>query len=364
MKKVGVALIGAGVGLRTHLPSLSATGAFDILGICSSSPERTKAAAAASGISRPYSTVEELCADKDVELVVIASPPMFHEYHYGLAVSAGKDIILEKPVALDSSVVRTLSEIKGASSQLTVVNHQLRFLPEFRHLASVLRDDLLGRVYRVRIFQQGNAFVDPATPWFWSLDSKRGGGIRWAMGTHIVDLWKFLFPTESIARVYGFLDAVMLERQGQACDASSCMVSHLLTERGCAVELTTSAFGFGVPEFEVSVCGELGEARFDLVEGLRFSSLATKGRWVPWDEGRSISSESAAAGSFFRAASRYMAQDLALRYIQPETSDFDSVASSMQDAVAVHELLDLVLSSATTRSEKVIGLSPKCNSVI
>lgn len=364
MKKVGVAIIGAGVGLRTHVPSLRATGAFDIVGIYSSSPERSESAALSAGIPRGYSSMDELCNDSEVKLVVIASPPSFHEEQFYSALQAGKDIILEKPVALDASVVRRLAETERTPSQMVIVNHQLRFLPEFRHLAAMIQDRVLGRVYRVRIFQQGNAFVDPATPWFWSLDSNRGGGIRWAMGTHIVDLWKYLFPNEVVARVSGFLDTVMLERQGQSCDASSCMISHVLTEGGCAVELTTSAFGFGVPEFEVSICGEFGEARFDLIEGLRLSSLETKGTWVRWDQGRDILAESAAAGSFFRAASRYMAQELAKRYLEPDAAVFEQVGSSLQDAVVIHEILDLVLASALSTSEKIVGKVPRSNSVI
>lgn len=364
MKKVGVAIVGAGVGLRTHVPSLRATGVFNVVGICSSSPERSKSAAASSGIPRAYSSMDELCNDSEVKLVVIASPPTFHEEQFYSALQAGKDIVLEKPVALDSTVVRRLAQAERAPSQMVVVNHQLRFLPEFQHLASMIQSGVLGRVYRVRIFQQGNAFVDPATPWFWSLDSKRGGGIRWAMGTHIVDLWKYLFPKEVVARVSGFLDTVMLERQGQSCDASSCMISHVLTEGGCSVELTTSAFGFGIPEFEVSVCGEFGEARFDLAEGLRLSSLATKGTWVRWDHGRDIMAESAAAGSFFRAASRYMAQELARRYVDPNAAAFEKVGSSLQDAVDIHYILDLVLASALSMSEKIVGRVPRSNSVI
>src|SRR4051812_2022679 len=55
---------------------------------------------AADFSARAYATVEELCADPDVEIVYVATPHQHHARHAVLAAQHGKHLLVEKPMAL------------------------------------------------------------------------------------------------------------------------------------------------------------------------------------------------------------------------------------------------------------------------
>jgi predicted dehydrogenase len=360
---VGVGLIGTGVTVRTHLPAFAEQNRFNVVGISGSSPERARLVADANGIERAYSSVEELCADPAISLIVLASPNEFHERHFGLALASGKDIIVEKPLASDTQVARRLVSLPVRDGQFICVNHQLRFHPVFKRMRELAESGALGRIYRSRVFQEGSAFVDPATPWFWSFDSQAGGGVRWAMGSHLVDLWRYLQPRESVYKVSGALDAVMPVRGERDCNSSACMIANVQTERGCNSEITASAFGFGEYQFEVTLCGDRGEATFDLQRGLRTSSLETKGRWVVDERFADIAAEVMRSGSFFRAASKYFVEDLAAGYSRGDLGDVYRDVSKLSDVLPNHAILDWVLESALSGREKIVGEFAGSNAV-
>src|SRR3989454_8767976 len=63
---------------------------------------------------------EQIAASKEVDAIVIATPPYFHPQHLDTAVAAGKHVYLEKPVAVDVSGAKRVSEIgKRAEGKLS-----------------------------------------------------------------------------------------------------------------------------------------------------------------------------------------------------------------------------------------------------
>lgn len=359
---IRVALIGTGVTIRTHLPAFRANPLFEIVGISGSSAIRAKEVAVQYRIPVAYPTYQALCEDLTVNLIVLASPNEHHEEHYKCALHHGKHLIVEKPLVPNSTVANQLASEGAKVNQIVIVNHQLRFLPAFQRMKDLISGGSLGRIFRVRIYQQGGAFVDPKAPWFWSYDSTAGGGIRWAMGSHLIDLWRFLQPTEQVYRIVATLDSVLTKRHGRECTGSSCMISNILTESGCNVDITTSAFGFGAPDFEVSVCGEQGELRFDMLNGLRYSDIESRGRWCNDTKSGEVAQEIVQSGSLFRAASKYLVAELGEAFSSSNAARFLEHASKLDDVTGNHQLLDWILESARSGKELIRGQFCGCNS--
>ena len=81
-----------------------------MVGAGSRSAERAAAFAATHGVARPYGSYEQLVADPEVDVVYVASPHSEHLEHALLAIAAGKNVLIEKPIAVSAAQARTIQE--------------------------------------------------------------------------------------------------------------------------------------------------------------------------------------------------------------------------------------------------------------
>jgi phthalate 4,5-cis-dihydrodiol dehydrogenase len=76
---------------------------------------------------RAYATVEELCADREVDVVYVATPHELHAQHTRLAASAGKHVLCEKPMALTLEDCRSMIDAARQAGVRLVVGHSHSF---------------------------------------------------------------------------------------------------------------------------------------------------------------------------------------------------------------------------------------------
>src|SRR5881296_3536046 len=91
---------------------------------------------------------EQIAASKEVDAIVIATPPYFHPQHLETVVAAGKHVYLEKPVAVDVPGAKRVSEIgKRAEGKLSFdVGFQIRDCPPFVELVRRIHAGALGKI--------------------------------------------------------------------------------------------------------------------------------------------------------------------------------------------------------------------------
>jgi len=91
---------------------------------------------------------EQIASSKDVDAIVIATPPYFHPAHLELVVAAGKHVYLEKPVAVDvPSALKVIEIGKRAQGKLSLdVGFQIRDCPPFVELVKRIHEGALGTV--------------------------------------------------------------------------------------------------------------------------------------------------------------------------------------------------------------------------
>src|SRR5690349_10616960 len=89
---------------------------------------------------------EQIAASKDVDAIVVATPPFFHVQHLETVVAGGKHVYLEKPVAVDVPGAKRVMEIgKRAQGKLSLdVGFQIRDCPPFVELVRRIHDGALG----------------------------------------------------------------------------------------------------------------------------------------------------------------------------------------------------------------------------
>ncbi len=193
MEKIKVGLIGAGYIGLVHLEMLRRLAAVDIVAVADSDPGRAGAAAEKFGIPKIHPRAEDLVRDPGVEVVHNCTPNVLH---FGLnrdAIEAGKDVLSEKPLALDARESGELVRLAAARGAATGVNFCYRYYPVVQEAAARVRRGDLGEVRAlVGHFLQDWLFYD--TDYSWRLDPSVAGGVNVLadLGSHWADLVQFV----------------------------------------------------------------------------------------------------------------------------------------------------------------------------
>lgn len=99
--------------------------------------------------ARTSASLTEALADETIDAVIIATNPATHLELATEALSAGKHVLVEKPLALTASDCRTLGEQAREDRLVLMVGHTFRFSPAVQHVRELLRQRDLGQVYYI-----------------------------------------------------------------------------------------------------------------------------------------------------------------------------------------------------------------------
>ncbi len=187
-----VAIIGLGFVGRAHLESLRRLG-IPVRGGMLSTAERGSSAARSLGLERSYASLAELAADKDVTCVHICSPNHVHFEQASALLRAGKHVLCEKPLAMDSRESAMLKTIEKESGCVGGVAHNLRYYPLCQEARALVASGAIGKPLLVHGKFHQDWLLYP-TDWNWRLESKLGGDLRAVsdIGTHWMDLAMFV----------------------------------------------------------------------------------------------------------------------------------------------------------------------------
>ena len=185
---IQVAVIGAGFVGRAHIEALRRLG-IEVAGLLGSSPERTRKQAQALGIRRGYRSLDELAADASVEAVHLCTPNHLHLAQSQLALRAGKHVICEKPLAMNSQETAQLVELARQQNRAAAVAHNLRYYPMCQEARALVQRGAIGEPRLAHGSYLQDWLLYPSD-WNWRLDPALGGSLRTVadVGTHWLDL--------------------------------------------------------------------------------------------------------------------------------------------------------------------------------
>ncbi|MFN0118237.1 MAG: bi-domain-containing oxidoreductase, partial [Elusimicrobiota bacterium] len=187
--RIKVGLIGLGNFTKTtHLPNLKALSKeCEIIALCASSGASALTVSKQIGVSKIFTDYRELLNDAEVEAVIISTR---HDSHATIAIDAikaGKNVFIEKPLALTMEETQQIEEAlaKKDSTQVFMVGFNRRFSPSALSLKKALskRQGPLMGIFRV------NAGALPLD--HWTLSPQGGGRLR-GEAFHMVDFFQFL----------------------------------------------------------------------------------------------------------------------------------------------------------------------------
>jgi phthalate 4,5-cis-dihydrodiol dehydrogenase len=135
---------------------------------------------------RAYASVEALCADPDVDAVYVASPHELHAMHARIAASAGKHVLVEKPMAVTLDECDAMIAAARDAGVALVVGHSHSFDAPVLHARRLVDSGAFGAVRMVTSMYYTDFLYRPRRPE--ELDTARGGGVVFSQAAHQVDV--------------------------------------------------------------------------------------------------------------------------------------------------------------------------------
>ncbi len=143
------------------------------------------------GVKRWYDSVPELLGDPEIDAIYIATPPRYHLEHTLAALDAGKDVYLEKPMAMNADECRQIIEAEAKSKNKIALAHYRRALPAFTRIGELIEDGTLGtvRLAELNFFLPESNTAIPETGDNWRVNPViSGGGLFHDLSPHMFDL--------------------------------------------------------------------------------------------------------------------------------------------------------------------------------
>ena len=143
------------------------------------------------GVERWTDDVEALLADPDINAIYVATPPNSHADYAVRALRAGKNVLLEKPIAMNAEECDAIDTALAETGGKLCVAYYRRALPRFERLKQVVKDDIGAiRMVEVRHFKR----LDDVSPQAWKTDPAIGGGGTFVdVQSHTLDWLSYVF---------------------------------------------------------------------------------------------------------------------------------------------------------------------------
>ncbi len=238
---IGVGVIGTGFARKTQIPGFAAVANAQVVSVASGSLENAAAAAEAFSIGHFTDDWRETVNREDVDLVCVTTPPNLH-YEMTLdALANGKHVLCEKPMAMNAFEASEMLRLASESGKLAVIDHQMRFTNGRLAAFEMIREGRIGSVRHARYLFRNSVRGDSSLPWTWWSDSRQGGGALGAIGSHVIDSFRWFLDAE-IEDVYCRLHTHVKERpDGDSFTAVTSDDEVLMTLKFCEGPLMEDA---------------------------------------------------------------------------------------------------------------------------
>ncbi len=194
MEKVNIGVVGLGwVAQVVHLPILKRLPEAEVVAVCDRLKDRARLVGEKFGIKQIYTDFKELLANDTIAALVVCTPTDAHKEIALAALQAGKDVLLEKPIAPTCKEALEIADAVRHSKRKLMVGMNHRFRPDAMILKSFIDGGELGKIFYTKIGWLRKRNFD--TRWL-TQKEKSGGGVLLDLGIAVLDMafWMMSFP--------------------------------------------------------------------------------------------------------------------------------------------------------------------------
>jgi predicted dehydrogenase len=195
-KTIGIGIVGAGFARTTQIPGFMNCANAQVVAIASARREHAEEVAREFGIPNVEDDWRGLVSRDDVDLVSIVTPVVTHCDMALAAIDNGKAVLCEKPMAMNADEAKRMTERAAEKGVPGLIDHELRFLPGRLKMRELVQRGELGKIKHASVIFRADSRADPNRPWNWWSDEKQGGGALGAIGSHIIDGFRWLLAAE------------------------------------------------------------------------------------------------------------------------------------------------------------------------
>jgi predicted dehydrogenase len=292
---------------------------------------KTEQIATEIGAAGTYKTWQSLVQDPKIGLVVIAAPNAQHQQMFMLAVASRKHILLEKAAAPTAAEIADMQKLAKNYPRLIVVNHEARFHPAVSALKQLIIAQKLGTVLTVRLGAYLNMFTDPNYHGSWYTSKAEGGGQLLAMGTHQLDLARFLLSMPGIVSGNIHASTFADPRFEKPADVETQFTAQFMTDTGVNIDMFNDTYCFGYKDMTIEVIGSKGIALYSDAHGLRtsFSNSEPPAEVNVRDDLASIQYGSTLFRKAFKFAAREILASIEHNKLGPELCTLDDAKDTL-----------------------------------
>ncbi len=284
MKIIKVGIIGCGgIANGKHMPSLAKVEGCEMVAFCDIVLERAEKAAKQYGTpdAKVFVDYKDLLAMEDIDVVHVLTPNRSHSFITVDALRAGKHVMCEKPMAINSKEAKLMLDTARETGKKLTIGYQSRFRPDSLYLKQEAEAGVFGDIY----YAKATAIRRRAVP-TWGVflnEYEQGGGPLIDIGTHALDLTLWVMnnykPKFCVGTTYHKLNQDT--DQGNAWGnwdpekftVEDSAFGFIVMENGATIVLE-SAWALNtleVREAKTAICGTLAGA--DMNDGLRINAI-------------------------------------------------------------------------------------------
>ena len=290
-KIIRVGIIGCGgIANGKHMRSLAKVADCEMVAFCDIIPERAEKALADFGApgAKAYTDYKELLKDPTIDVVHVCTPNRSHSFITVDALEAGKHVMCEKPMAINSAEAKTMLDAAKRTGKKLSIGYQTRFRDDSQYLKQEVEDGTFGDIYYARAISLRRRAV-PTWGVFLN-EYEQGGGPLIDIGTHALDLTLWLMnnykPKYCVGTTYHKLnrDTDQANMWGnwdpEQFTVEDSAFGFVVMENGATISLETSwaLNTLDVREAVTSFCGTLAGA--DMMDGVRINGVRNGRQYV------------------------------------------------------------------------------------
>jgi predicted dehydrogenase len=186
MERYRIGIVGAGFGVKAHLPALLAHPRFEVVALAS--PSSAAKVAKERDVAHAFRSCQEMLAGCELDAVTVASPPFAHTSDVLACLDAEKHVLCEKPFTTTLGDAEIMVAAESNAGTACGVSHEFRFVPQAQALHELVVNHHLDPLRTIEITQYRRFLrLHDRRPRGWWFERERGGGIAGALLSHLID---------------------------------------------------------------------------------------------------------------------------------------------------------------------------------
>jgi scyllo-inositol 2-dehydrogenase (NADP+) len=191
---MNIGIIGFGGMGAWHARQLKTVDNADIVAVYDIDEAKNKAANEQD--YRTHTSYDDFINDKEIQLVIIATPNNFHREMSIDCLMAGKNVICEKPAMMNARDLEEVIDVARKCNKVFSVHQNRRWDRDFNIVKKSLSENLIGNPFYIESRVQGSKGI----PGDWRCEKIAGGGMIFDWGVHLIDqvMWLVDSPVTEI----------------------------------------------------------------------------------------------------------------------------------------------------------------------